>query len=246
MTENEKFIYESVFNQVRMGFLPLDEIKENILEEIIDNEFEGVISEKWAYELINSEYIQMVEESKNWKKPTDTDLLIKAFDELCKRNIVALHNAGYTTSDGEYEVVQVEASLREEQVISDGYCFYHEQDLTRAISIENPSLYIAFQKVNNYDDKVTLEVGRKVVKVLKEIGFEVDWNENPQDKILIPNFKWQRLYDDNNRDLQDYDHTAELMLQKKQRTFANVEQVNRIRKSSTEKSFWVKIKNMFS
>jgi hypothetical protein len=40
MTENETFIYESIFNQVRMGFLSVDEIKENIIEEIEDNEFE--------------------------------------------------------------------------------------------------------------------------------------------------------------------------------------------------------------
>ena len=40
MTENETFIYDSIFNHVRMGFLPVSEIKHIIIEEIQDNEFD--------------------------------------------------------------------------------------------------------------------------------------------------------------------------------------------------------------
>lgn len=216
MTENEEFIYESIFNQVRMGFLSILEIKENIIEEIQDNGFEEEISAKWAYETIEEEYNKLKLESESWEKPTDTEKLIEAFDELCKKNIIALHNAGYTTSDGEYEVVEVERRLRENQVISDGYCFYHEQDLARAISLENPSLYIAFQKVNNSDDKVTLRIGQEVVKVLTDTGFEVEWNEDVSSKILIPNFRWQYIYDEQKRDLRNYGEVVELMSGKKQ------------------------------
>jgi hypothetical protein len=216
MTENEEFIYESIFNQVRMGFLSISEIKENIIEEIEDNEFDEEISEKWAFEIIDKEYQKLKSESENWENPTDTEKLIEAFDELCENNIIALHNAGYTTSDGEYEVVEVERNLLENQVTSDGYCFYHEQDLSRAISLENPSLYIAFQKVDNSDDKITLDVGRKIVKILSNKGFEIEWKEDVNSKILIPNFKWQYIYDERKRDLQDYEQIIELMLQEKQ------------------------------
>src|SRR5690554_7532109 len=38
MTKNEKFIYESIIAQVRMGFLPTEWIKENIIEEIRSEE----------------------------------------------------------------------------------------------------------------------------------------------------------------------------------------------------------------
>ena len=161
MTENEAFIYESIFNQVRMGFLSLDEIQENILEEIEDNEFEDEISEEWAFDKIKEEYQKLLAESKKWNSPTDTERLIKAFDELGDENIIALHNAGYTTTDGEYEVVEVERDLQENEVESDGYCFYHEQDLARAIDTENSGLYIAFQKVDNSDDAVTIEIGKR-------------------------------------------------------------------------------------
>jgi hypothetical protein len=216
MTENEEFIYESIVNQVRMGFQSLQDIKNSIIEEINDNGFDEEISEKWAIESIQREFKQLLAESVKWVSPTDTEKLIEAFDELCEQNIIALHNAGYTTSDGEYEVVEVEKELRENGIFSDGYCFYHEQDLARAISPENSSLYIAYQKVDNSDNNVTLEVGRKVVKILRNKGFEVEWSEDVNSKILIPNFKWQYIYSEQNRDLQNYDQVVEMMLRRKQ------------------------------
>ncbi|OIV39817.1 DUF6891 domain-containing protein [Flavobacterium johnsoniae] len=213
MTENEEFIYESIFNQVRMGFLSIDEIKENIIEEIEDNEFEDEISEEWAFEKIDQEYQKLLLESKQWKTPTDTEKLINAFDQLCDENIIALHNAGYTTSDGEYEVVEVERELQENEVVSDGYCFYHEQDLARAIAIEDPSLYIAFQKVDNSDDETTINVGKKVAEVLRNNGFEINWNESSRTKIEIPGFRWQKIFDEDARDLQDYSEVVDRMIQ---------------------------------
>ncbi|MGV1020662.1 DUF6891 domain-containing protein [Empedobacter falsenii] len=214
MTENEAFIYESIENQVRMGFLSLDEIKDNILDEIEDNEFENEISEDWATQHIEAEWQSRLNETKTWKSPTDTERLIAAFDELCDQNIIALHNAGYTTSDGEYEVVDVEQKLRDNGIVSNGYCFYHEQDLSRAIAKEDPSLYIAFQKVDNEDDAVTIAVGKKVVEVLKKHQFEVAWNESPTTKIRIPNFKWELFYNENNVDLLDYEAVAKRMIGK--------------------------------
>jgi len=213
MTDNEAFIHESIFNQVRMGFLSIDEIRQNIIEEIEDNEFEDEISEEWAFEKIDQEYQKLLSESKLWKSPTDTERLIKAFDELCDDNIIALHNAGYTTSDGEYEVVEVERELQENEVISDGYCFYHEQDLVRAIAIENPGLYIAFQKVDNSDDETTIEVGKRVAEVLINNDFKIKWDGSARTKIEIPGFRWQKIFDEDARDLQDYSEVIDRMLQ---------------------------------
>jgi len=213
MTENEKFIYESIFNQIRMGFLSLDEIQENIIEEIEDNEFADEISEEWAFDKIRQEYQKLLAESKQWKSPTDTERLINAFDELCDENIIALHNAGYTTTDGEYEVVEVERDLQENEVESDGYCFYHEQDLARAIDTENPGLYIAFQKVDNSDDAVTIEIGKRVAEVLINNDFKIIWNGSAKAKIEIPGFRWQKIFDEDARDLQDYSEVVDRMIQ---------------------------------
>ena len=78
MTENEEFIFESIYNQVRMGFTSIAEIKENIIEEIEDNEFQEEISEKWAFEKIDNEHQKVISESKNWKTSTDTEKLIES------------------------------------------------------------------------------------------------------------------------------------------------------------------------
>jgi hypothetical protein len=212
MTEDKEFIHESIISQIRMGFLSIEEIQDNIIEEIEDNGFEYEISEEWAFKQIDKEWKTLITESKQWQRPTDTERLVEAFDTLCKSNIIALHNAGYETSDGEYEVVEVERELRKNNIMSDGYCFYHGQDLESALNKENPCLYIAFQKIENNDDNVTINVGKRVVEVLKRHGFEVDWNEKPTRKILIPNFKWQLVYNENNRDLLDYDEVITLMI----------------------------------
>ena len=217
MTENEEFIFESIYSQIRMGFSSVLDIKENIIEEIEDNQFQEEISEKWAFETIEKEHQKLISESGNWKMPTDTEKLIEAFDELCKNNIIALHNAGYETSDGEYEVVQIEKKINQNQTTSEGYCFYHEQDLSRAISLENPSLNLAFQKVDNSDDRVTLALGRKIVNILSNKGFKIEWNGDVNRKILIQDFQWQYLFE-NKRDLHNYDEVIELMLSEKEQS----------------------------
>jgi hypothetical protein len=214
MTDDEQFIYDSIVSQVKMGFLPADEIREIVMEQVEDNGFEEDISEEWVFPLIDKEFSKRLEESKNWKSPTDTERLIKAFEELCSMNIIALHNAGYTTSEGESEVVAVEEELRKRQVISDGYCFYHEQDLERAISPEEPCLTIAFQKVDNSDDQVTVAVGEKVVTVLKKNGLKVKWSETATEKIEIIYFRWQKVFNEFAEDLLNYDITVKLMTKK--------------------------------
>jgi hypothetical protein len=198
MTENEEFIYDSIFSQIRMGFISLSDIKENIIEEIEDN--------------IEKEWKKFCAESKQWKQPTDTDRLIKAFDELCDTNIIALHNAGFTNRDGEYEVVEVETELQKNNIQSNGYCFYHEQDLSRALDVDNPMLFISFQKVENKSDVVTIEIGKKIVQILKNNTFEIIWDETAQSRICIPNFKWQLIYTEEGRDLLDYKQVVQRMI----------------------------------
>lgn len=211
MNENEAFIYESIFDQVRMGFLSMEEIKEAIIEEIEDNEFEEEISEVWAINRIEEEFGKLLEESKHWTHPTDTEKLDQAFKELATNNIIALHNAGYTTSDGAYECAEVERALREKGIQSDGYCFYHEQDLSRAIVPVDSNLYISFQKINNSVDHVTIEVGIRIANILGKHGFKIDWDESATTKIQILDFRWRKLYDENGIDLLDYTKVIDLM-----------------------------------
>ncbi len=204
MTENEKFIHKSILASIHMGFYPLNEIKEIILDEIEDNEFEDEIAEQWALEQIDQVYSAHRQASETWSHPTDTERLIQVFDELTAQGIIALHNPGYTTGDGEYEVIQVEQALRQEGIYSNGYCFYHEQDLERAIEAEHPTLHLHFQKVDNSMDAVTIALGHLIVSCLEKNGFTTQWNGTATQRIELPFFRWQWTFDENHRDLQDY------------------------------------------
>jgi ethanolamine utilization protein EutQ (cupin superfamily) len=187
-----------------MGFMDAEDIEAMIIEQVEDEEMQDEISEKWIREMIKQKFSELRASSKSWPKPTDTERLAVAFNNLCKRKIVALHNAGYTTSDGEDEVIEVERELRSHGIVSDGYCFYHEQDLERAIDPDDRSLWIAYQKVNNEDENVTLEVGRIVAEELRKQGFTVNWNDDVNEKIEVQNIRWQKLYDEDDF---RYDHS---------------------------------------
>ena len=211
MSEDEQFIFDFIYTQVRAGFYSLEEIHEVAIEEIDDNGFGDEISEEWAYEQIEKIYAELLEESKTWESPTETERLIAAFDELAEKyKITALHYTGYTMDDGEYEVVEIERTLIENGEQSEGYCFYHGQDLERAVQGEG--LMIAFQKIDNVSNSVSKEVAQIVVDVLEKHGLKTDWDGKAESRILLPNFKWQRVYHEDSRDLLNYNYVIDAIL----------------------------------
>lgn len=210
MSEDQQFIFDSIYTQVRSGFYSLEDIQNNIIEEIEDNGFEDEISEDWAYKQINAVNEELLKESESWGENTQTNRLIAAFDELAESKIIALHYTGYTMDDGEYEVVEVERTLNDNNEKSEGYCFYHGQDLERAV--RGDGLNISFQKINNESDVVSKEIAKKIVAVLEKHDLKVEWNGKASSKILLPEFKWQRIYDEDDRDLLNYNYVVDAIL----------------------------------
>lgn len=210
MSEDQQFIFDSIYTQVRSGFYSLEDIQNNIIEEIEDNGFEDEISEDWAYKQINAVNEELLKESESLGENTQTNRLIAAFDELAESKIIALHYTGYTMDDGEYEVIEVERTLNDNNEKSEGYCFYHGQDLERAV--RGDGLNISFQKINNESDVVSKEIAKKIVAVLEKHDLKVDWNGKASSKILLPEFKWQRIYDEDDRDLLNYNYVVDAIL----------------------------------
>ncbi len=210
MSEDQQFIFDSIYTQVHSGFYSLEEIQNNIIEEIEDNGFEDEISEEWAQEQINYVNNRLLEESKSWESITHTQRLIEAFDELAESKIIALHYPGYTTDEGEYEATEVERALIDNDEKSEGYCFYHGQDLERAVRGEG--LYISFQKINNESDVVSKEVAKKIIAILEKHGLKVEWNGKATSRIFIPDFKWQKIYNEDDRDLLNYNYVIDAIL----------------------------------
>lgn len=212
MTEEQKFIADSISYLVKSGFWDIEEVEEFISEEIRDNELEGTVSDKWIQEMIQKEQRQLLKASKNWHVPTTTQKLIKAFDQLIEQNITALHYTGYTVDDGYYEVEQIETKLVAKGKKSAGICFYHEQDLQRAFREKEPFLTLTFQDMNSEKDEDSIAVGKKIVGILNKNGLQTEWDESATQKISVVNFPWQQTYKPENTLILDYDAVAETML----------------------------------
>lgn len=210
MSEDQQFIFDSIYTQVRSGFYSLEDIQTNIIEEIEDNGFEDEISEEWAYEQINRVNEELLGESESWGENTQTTRLIAAFDELAESKIIALHYSGFTTEEGEYEVEEVERTLIDNEEKSEGYCFYHGHDLEEAVRGEG--LYITFQKLNNESDAVKKEIAKKIITVLEKHNLKVDWNGKATSRIFLPDFKWERIYNEDDRDLLNYNYVIDAIL----------------------------------
>ena len=125
----------------------------------------------------------------SWPSTTDCDRLDQAFAELNARWIIALQNAGYTMSDGLSDVSEALRKGGRKGVV--GYCFYHGQDLERAVA--GGGLMLAFGDLHDERSK-RAEIGRCVRDVLESHGLTVQWNGDSEKRLSIPNIDWKRRF----------------------------------------------------
>jgi len=152
---------------------------------------------EWLRQTIATQYRQHQQESLNWKRPTDFDRLAKAFDQLIAEKIVCLHNAGYTKQDGEADCRETIENLQSLGITAIGFCYYHTQDLARAVDPDIQSLYLGFDSVTG-SDAAAIEVAHRIISVLKAHQLEVSWPGKAAQRIEIQNIHWQKTPDDEN------------------------------------------------
>jgi len=169
-------------------FYTPNEILEIIEEQFIDEE----ISLDEIENIVSAKYDEKIAREKKWIRPTDFDRLKECFNQLNKSNIIAVHNAGYTIDEGVQDSFEVFHHLKAKDINPEGFCFYHFQDIERAI--ESELLNIAFGDFEN-SEKKALEIGKKIADILKNNGFLVSWNEDVNTRIEINPFKWEKLFD---------------------------------------------------
>jgi ankyrin repeat protein len=107
-----------------------------------------------------------------WKKAQAQ--LSKAFQRFNKMGLIAMENAGYTQSDGFDECVEKYHNHNDREAII-GFCFYTKQDRDRAK--EYGILPLAIWGAPGGGESDTIKVGKIVVELLRNSGFEVGWNE---------------------------------------------------------------------
>jgi len=193
MTEEIKTeALEQLELDIKFGFDNEAQLFDSIREMFYDEED---FDEGWLRQTISDKYSQHQNNSSSWTHPTDFDKLAKTFDELIRDNIVCLHNAGYTKQDGEGDCMETIEQLDKLGIKAIGFCYYHSQDLGRAVDPTIRNLYLGFDSPTQKDNDAFL-VATKIIDKLKQNGFEVYWPQSIDQRIEIKNIDWKKIPDD--------------------------------------------------
>lgn len=182
MTDDEQYVADSIDNWVRAGFYTHDDI-----EQMVDDIIEEDVDADEMKSLIGPKLRAKLREERSWPAVTDCDRLDQVFYALCEQGICALANAGYTMSDGYSDVSEAVADAPDGHYT--GFCFYHGQDVERAI--EGEGVMLAFGDLGD-DAARSVQVGQVIVDALKLAGFQADWDGTTQTRINLPVFDWKR------------------------------------------------------
>ncbi|WP_051356613.1 DUF6891 domain-containing protein [Azorhizobium doebereinerae] len=168
------------------GFLGPNDI-EGLIEDLRLEAPELEEAALWA--AVNAEMAEKAKAERGWPATTDCDRLDAAFEALPGARVLALHNAGFTLADGHADAAA--ALAQEPPGTYVGYCFYHAQDIARALAAE--PLLIAFDHVAGaVPDKIA--VGARVVAELKASGLTPVWPGDPARRIALEGFTWRRRF----------------------------------------------------
>jgi hypothetical protein len=182
MSETDDYILQTIRTWVWSGFYSPDQV-----DEMIDDLLEEGSDETMLRAAVGHEFAAKAAAERVWPPRTDCDRLNEAFASLQSLGVIALQNAGMTMSDGISDVSEVLHRGGLDGVM--GYCFYHGQDLERAVA--GNGLMIAFGAINEGASEKA-KVGRLVKDTLECHGFVVTWNGDPEMRLRIPDIDWKR------------------------------------------------------
>lgn len=192
MTPGEENAATQIRYWVWSGFHDRDEVRSMLADFIADEAEEADIDPAVVEAMVEPAFERKEAAEADWPEVTACDLLADVFADLNDADICALEYAGYTMAEGHAEVA---AEVAEDPDGEDyyGYCFYHGQDVERAV--DGQGLSIAFGTLGD-DDASGLEVGRVVSQRLRDAGFKVEWDGTLEHRIELPRFDWKRRWND--------------------------------------------------
>ena len=182
MNDTDKYILDTIKTCVWSGFYDPDEV-----QQVIDDILEDDADEAMLRAAVAPEFEKKAAAEDTWPDETDCDRLDQAFAQMNSSGIIALQNAGYTMSDGLGDIGEVLHERGRENV--KGYCFYHGQDLERAVA--GAGLMLAFGDLDA-DPVKKRAIGSVVKEILESKEFFVEWNGDPETRLSIPNLDWKR------------------------------------------------------
>ena len=180
--------------QVYSGMFGPEEVVERALEGLEYGVFteEKLSPERGPVEaVVRERFARKMDEEERWRAMTDCDRLTACFESLTQSGVLALENAGYTISDGWEEFDEaVERHWRPAGAWPRGGCFYHGQDLERALRGEG--LNIAFSAPSGSDDDGA-RLGAEIVAALRAHGLTPHWEGSAKKRIHVA-LDWQRRH----------------------------------------------------
>lgn len=175
--------------RVLSGLWPAGEIAETVLEECFDPADVTAADQIWVEGLIEQTFDAQRKAESTWPSVTDWDRLDSVFAALNRNRVIALHHTGMTLSDGIDDITEAYHDRGGKQSDIEGYCFYHFQDVERAI--DGHDLMVAFGEIAG--DRVKgVEIGRRIVAELNKAGLRTSWDGNIDQRINIDGFRWQK------------------------------------------------------
>ena len=188
--EDETLTYyrDQVATLVWSGFFNRDDLERYLDDLAYDEQAVPFIGQVRAHALSEMDAKRAAEAG--WPAQTDWDRLAAAFVRLEAGRVLALHNAGYTTSDAHGDAWHIINTDRRDRW--DGFCYYHGQDIERAIQRE--PLFVGFEAVAEGAAQKTA-IGERVAAALRDAGFDVDWNGDPETRMSITDLDWKKRTD---------------------------------------------------
>ncbi|MEB2842856.1 hypothetical protein GAO09_28050 [Rhizobiales bacterium RZME27] len=179
----------AIRNLVWAGFETQADIEVIISEEYLDPADLNATDRQWIRKETAGLFEEKRDEEKTWPKETDVDRLEAAFEQLGKVDIIALHNAGNTRSDGRSDAEDEYHARKEAGRSSRGWLFYHAQDVDGALS--GGELHIAFGAFEDADNMAPV-IAREAMAVLGQHGLKAEWDGDVGQRIRVAPFLWRK------------------------------------------------------
>ena len=182
MNEDELYLAKQIKSWAWSGFYD-----GRAANECLDDILDGDVDEAMLRDLIAEELYKKQAQEKDWPLQTDCDRLDAVFADLNGAMVIALQNAGYTTDDAHNDVGEIYA--QQPDGTCRGYCFYHGQDLERAVA--GDGIMLAFGDMQDTDEGKAA-IAALIISTLQHHGFASEWNGSVQTRINVPHIHWQR------------------------------------------------------
>nr|WP_314551352.1 SMC-Scp complex subunit ScpB [uncultured Ottowia sp.] len=191
----DAYLQTELIALLRGGHASREAIAQTLLAEMLPEGSDAAEAAAW----VDAQLAALRQEQQGWPAVTDCDRLDAAFAALRQQGIVCLPHAGDTPGDGLAAFRQALAAMPEhERARVTGYCFFHGQDLARALS--DHLLWLTFgphpQQKPPQQKACAQQTGRLIAAALENEGLRAEWSCSGSsaggERICVQPFTWQR------------------------------------------------------